>query len=228
MLGALDLVPVASWLALRGRCRHCGQRVSPRYVIVEALMAALFAAIVVRYGLSVQTAAYLVLACILMAVALVDLDTFIIPNGFVVAGCVLWLVSIWFMPAPRVDAFSVGSLFSGWVHPVVAGGVLVLSVAFDKATKRRSLGGGDVKLLFMVGLFLGLAGSMLNLLMACLMGLAFAFAQGFSVPSSPGEGEGEGESVRTRAIPFGPAIAAATAFTLLAGPTILTWYAGLF
>ena len=209
VLGALDLVPVASWLALRGRCRHCGQRASPRYVIVEALVAALFAAVVARYGLSVQTAAYLVL--------------------------------IWFMPAPRVDAFSVGSLFSGWVHPggavaldgivgaaVVAGGVLVLSVAFDKVTKRRSLGGGDVKLLFMVGLFLGLAGSMLNLLMVCLMGVAFAFAQGFSVPSSPGEGEGEGESVRTRAIPFGPAIAAATAFTLLAGPTILTWYAGLF
>ena len=69
---------------------------------------------------------------------------------------------------------------------------------------------------------------MLNLLMACLMGLAVAFAQGLSVPSSPGEGEGEGESVRTRAIPFGPAIAAATAFTLLAGPTIHTWYAGLF
>lgn len=95
--------------------------------------------------------------------------------------------------------------------------MLVLSVAFDKVTKRRSLGGGDVKLLFMVGLFLGLAGSMLNLLMACLMGLAFAFAQGLSVPSSPGEGEGEGESVRTRAIPFGPAIAAATAFTHVGG-----------
>ena len=116
VLGALDLVPVASWLALRGRCRHCGQRVSPRYVIVEALVAALFAAVVARYGLSVQTAAYLVLVCILMAVALVDLDTFIIPNGFVVAGCVLWLVSIWFMPAPRVDAFSVDrSILNGYV-----------------------------------------------------------------------------------------------------------------
>ena len=116
VLGALDLVPVASWLALRGRCRHCGQRVSPRYVIVEALMAALFAAVVVRYGLSVQTVAYLVLVCILMSVALVDLDTFIIPNGFVVAGCVLWLVSIWFMPAPRVDAFSVDrSILNGYV-----------------------------------------------------------------------------------------------------------------
>ena len=116
VLGALDLVPVASWLALRGRCRHCGQRVGPRYVIVEALVAALFAAVVARYGLSVQTAAYLVLVCILMAVALVDLDTFIIPNGFVVAGCVLWLVSIWFMPAPRVDAFSVDrSILNGYV-----------------------------------------------------------------------------------------------------------------
>lgn len=237
VLGVLDLIPVVSWLALRGRCRHCGQRVSPRYVIVEVLMTVLFAAVVVRYGVSVQTAAYLVLVCILMAVALVDLDTFTIPNGFVLAGCVLWLVTIWFMPAPRVDAFSVGSLFAGWVHPGgavaldgivgavgVAGGVLLLSLVFDMVTKRSSLGGGDVKLLFMVGLFLGLAGSMLNLLVACVVGLAFAVVRGLSAPSS----HDEDESIRTRAIPFGPAIAAATVFTLLAGPTILTWYAGLF
>ncbi len=230
VLGALDLVPVVSWLALRGRCRHCGQRVSPRYVVVEALMAVLFAALIVRYGVSVQTAAYLVLVCILMAVALIDLDTYTIPNGFVVAGCALWLITIWFMPAPRADAFSVGSLFAAWVHPGgavaldgivgavgVAGGVLLLSLVFDMVTKRSSLGGGDVKLLFMVGLFLGLAGSMLNLLVACVMGLAFAVARGFS-----------DENIRTKAIPFGPAIAAATVFTLLAGPTILTWYAGLF
>lgn len=237
VLGVLDLIPVVSWLALRGRCRHCGQRVSPRYVIVEVLMTVLFAAVVVRYGVSVQTAAYLVLVCILMAVALVDLDTFTIPNGFVLAGCVLWLVTIWFVPAPRVDAFSVGSLFAGWVHPGgavaldgivgavgVAGGVLLLSLVFDMVTKRSSLGGGDVKLLFMVGLFLGLAGSMLNLLVACVVGLAFAVVRGLSAPSS----QDEDESIRTRAIPFGPAIAAATVFTLLAGPTILTWYAGLF
>lgn len=240
VLGVLDLVPVVSWLALRGRCRHCGRRVSPRYVVVEALMAALFVALVVRYGVSIQTAAYLVLVCILMAVALIDLDTFTIPNGFVLAGCALWLVAIWFMPAPRADAFSVGSLFAGWVHPggalaldgivgavVVAGGVLLLSIAFDAVTKRSSLGGGDVKLLFMVGLFLGLAGSMLNLLVACVMGLAFAVARGLSASSSSDDGDA-GESIRTKAIPFGPAIAAATVFTLLAGPTILTWYAGLF
>lgn len=237
VLGVPDLIPIVSWLALRGRCRHCGTKVSPRYVIVEVLMAALFMAMAVRYGISVQTATYLVLICILMAVALIDLDTFIIPNGFVLAGCALWLVSIWFMPTPSADAFSVGSLFASWIHPggavaldgiagavAVGGGVLVLSLVFDMVTKRTSLGGGDVKLLFMVGLFLGLAGSLLNLLVACVMGLVFALVQGLSAPSS----SAEGESIRTRAIPFGPAIAAATAFTLLAGPTVLTWYAGLF
>lgn len=239
VLGVLDLIPIVSWLVLRGRCRHCGQRVSPRYVIVEVLMAALFAATVVRYGMSAQTAAYLVLICILMAVALVDLDTFTIPNGYVLAGCVLWLVSIWFMPPPHADVFSVGSLFSAWVHPggavaldgivgsiAIAGGVLLLSIIFDMVTKRTSLGGGDVKLLFVVGLFLGLAGSMLNLLVACIMGLVFALARGFSAPSA--SDESEDESIRAKAIPFGPAIAAATVFTLLVGPTLLTWYAGLF
>lgn len=239
VLGVPDLIPVVSWLALRGRCRHCGQRVSPRYVIVEALMAAVFVALLLRYGLSVQAGVYMVLVCVLMAVALVDLDTFTIPNGFVLAGCALWLVTIWFMPTPRIGLFSVGSMFAGLVHPggavaldgivgavVVGGGVLVLSLVFDMVTKRRSLGGGDVKLLFMVGLFLGLAGSMLNLLVACVMGLAFAVARGLSVSSS--SIEGEDESIRTRAIPFGPAISAATVFTLLAGPTVLTWYAGLF
>lgn len=230
VLGVLDLIPVVSWFALRGRCRHCGQRVSPRYVIVDALMAVLFAAMVVRYGVSAQTAAYLALVCILMATALVDLDTLTIPNGFVLTGCVLWLVTVWLMPAPRADAFAMGSLFVGWVHPGgavaldgivgalgVAGGVLLLSLVFDMVAKRSSLGGGDVKLLFMVGLFLGLAGSMLNLLVACVVGLAFAVVRGFS-----------DESIRTRAIPFGPAIAAATVFTLLTGLTILTWNAGLF
>ena len=237
VLGVPDLIPIVSWLALRGRCRHCGTKVSPRYVIVEVLMAALFMAMAVRYGISVQTATYLVLICILMAVALIDLDTFIIPNGFVLAGCALWLVFSWCMPTPSEENLLVGSLVSSWIHPggtvavdgiagavAVGGGVLVMSLVFDMVTKRTSLGGGDVKLLFMAGLFLGLAGSLLNLLVACVMCFFFVLVQGLSAPSS----SAEGESIRTRAIPFGPAIAAATTFTLLAGPTILTWYAGLF
>lgn len=250
-LGVLDLVPVVSWLALRGRCRHCGEKVSPRYVVAEATMALVFVALLAVHGMGVPTIAYMALACVLMGVALVDLDSYTIPNGFVVAAMAIWAGSMWFMRVPLDGVFGVGSMFmpfveSSWMAvaldglagaAVVGGGILVFSLAFDAVTKRASLGGGDVKLLFAVGLFLGLAGSLLNLLIACVLGLAFAVVRGLSAPSAPSEGrarpegglqDGVSESFGTKAIPFGPAIAAATVLTLLAGPTVLTWYTGLF
>lgn len=234
-LGAFDLVPIVSWLALRGRCRHCGRKVSPRYVIVEALMVAAFVALLAVHGMGIPTLALMVLVCVLMGAALVDLDSFTIPNGFIIAAIAIWAASVWFARVPLDGTFGVGSLFAplfgfGWTAValdglagavVVGGGILVFSLLFDAVTKRASLGGGDVKLLFAVGLFLGLAGSLLNLLVACVLGLAFAVVRGLSV-------EGTDESFGTKAIPFGPAIAAATLFTLLAGPAILTWYTGLF
>ncbi len=256
-LGPLDLVPVVSWLALRGRCRHCGERVSARYVAVEAVMALVFAALLAVYGAGVPWLAYAALACILMAAALVDLDTFTIPNGFVLAAVAVWALLMaasaaglvaWplgsVVAAGSAEPFGVGSMFvplagAGWLAAaldglagalVVGGGILVASIAFDAVTNRASLGGGDVKLLFAVGLFLGLAGSLLNLLVACVMGLALALVPGLSRPSDPSSSDGLAgapESFRTKAIPFGPAIAAATAVTLLAGPAVLSWYTGL-
>lgn len=243
VLGPLDLVPVFSWLALRGRCRHCGIRIGARALVVEVVTAAAFALLVVVHGVGVPTLVYLVLVCVLAGAALVDLDTFTIPNGFIVTGVLLWLVSIWFMRVPPGGAFVTGSMLvpllgPGWpsvaldglLGAVVAGGGLLLfSSVFDAVTGRRSLGGGDVKLLFMVGLFLGLAGSLLVILAACVFGLVFAFARGHAASSSADGGHGEGEdgSFRTRAIPFGPSIAAATVLALVAGPSILGWYVGL-
>lgn len=240
VLGPLDLIPIVSWLALRGRCRHCGAPVSSRYVLVEAVMALVFAALLAVHGAGVPWLAYAALATILMGAALVDLDTFTIPNGFVIAAIAAWAVSVWFMRAPEDGAFGVGSMFvplvgTGWLAVAldgvagavaVGGGILLFSLAFDAVTKRTSLGGGDVKLLFAVGLFLGLAGSLLNLLVACVVGLVFAVVSGLSAaPSSEGE---PAENLKTKAIPFGPSIAAATVVTLLAGPAVLTWYTGLF
>lgn len=303
-LGVPDLIPIVSWIALRGRCRHCGERVSPRYVIVEVALAVVFAALLVAYGISVQTLAYWALASILMAIALVDLDTYTIPNGFIVAALAVWLLLMvasfaglaqWPIaadgtrvqaailatdalvagapPAAAAVPFSVGSLFAPLVGGgalaaaldglagafAVGGGILLFSLAFDALTKRPSLGGGDIKMLFAVGLFLGLAASLLNLLIACILGLILALvrparhipqADGSTAPCPPSvaacqadssqsvqasggaqandaAAAGEGEPFRTRAIPFGPAIAAATILTLLVGPTILTWYLSL-
>ena len=71
-LTAIDLIPIVSWFALRGRCRHCKGKISPRYVVVEIVMAAVFFGIALEYGFTVQALAYAVLACILCGVTLVD------------------------------------------------------------------------------------------------------------------------------------------------------------
>lgn len=273
VLGVLDLVPIVSWLALRGRCRHCGQRVSPRYVVVEALMAVLFVALLVVYGVGVPWLAYAALACILMGAALVDLDTFTIPNGFVVAAIVVWLLLMaasvagavaWPLvpdgariasssaavdvlmaggtPEEAVSMFGVGSMFvplvgAGWLAGLldglagavlVGGGILLFSLAFDAVTGKTSLGGGDVKLLLAVGLFLGVAMSLLSLLVACVLGLVFAAIRLRSPQGEAGAQDGGDGSPGAKAFPFGPAIAAAAMLTVLGGPFVLTWYVGLF
>lgn len=250
-LTVLDLIPVVSWVALRGRCRHCSKRISPRYVIVEMVMMAVFVLLVLRYGFTVQALAYVALACILCGVTLVDFDTYTIPNGFIAAGTGLWAVSVWFIESPAAG-FGIGSAFAGFGFWAVildgacgalllGGGTLVLSLVFDRVVGRQSLGGGDVKLLFVAGLFLGVAMGMFCLLLSCVIGLLLAFVLMYFGPSQPtasdradcenqaveSNASGEHENIRTRAIPFGPAISVATVVTLFIGPACLTWYVGL-
>lgn len=242
-------------------------------MIVELLMAALFTLLLTLYGVGIPWLAYAALACILLGASLVDLDTFTIPNGFVIAAVIVWLFMMvasftgmvdWPLvpsglrsfsaslatdslvagaaPEAAASVFGVGSMFvplvgAGWQAAAldglaggvaIGGGILVFSLAFDAATGKTSLGGGDVKLLFAVGLFLGVAMSLFNLLIACVMGLVFAAIRLRRPQRAPSGEEAGGKSLAAKAIPFGPAIAAATMLTLLIGPTVLTWYVGLF
>jgi leader peptidase (prepilin peptidase)/N-methyltransferase len=236
-LGLIELIPILSWLLLRGRCRHCKAKISIRYLLVELLMAALFALIVWQYGISVQAATYLILCCILLGLSLVDLETFTIPNGFILAAAVLWLASVWFMYVP-LSEFAVGSLFAGSTLgygflPVlldglvgavaIGGGILAFSLLFDRLTGRNSLGGGDVKLFFVVGLYLGLFIGLFNLLLSCILGLIFSV---FWATLKTAKDEKQQKAAKP--FPFGPSIAAATLVSLLIGSPCLTWYIDLF
>ena len=178
-LAPLDLVPVLSWLFLRGRCRYCGERIAARYMAAELLCGLFFMSMVAVYGLTVHALALCALGCILLGLSLVDLETYTIPNGFIIAGIAAWAVSFAFYGVD-LSAMGLGSLMLAFAGSplaavlldgllgafVVADCLLALSLVFDKVMGRRSLGGGDVKLVFMVGLFLGLAGSVLNLIVA--------------------------------------------------------------
>ncbi len=235
-LGIIDLIPVLSWLFLRGKCRHCKAKISPRYFLVEVCMAILFVGVAWQFGISIQTATYMILFSILLGLSLVDVETLIIPNGFILAGIGLWLASVWFMQVP-LGEFGLGSLLSAYLGFgflavlidgligafVVGGGILLLSLAFDKATGRRSLGGGDVKLLFMVGLYLGLFISLFNLLLSCIVGLLFSIIWKRASSSIKEKG-----NKASKPFPFGPSIAAATVASLFIGQFCLTWYLDLF
>lgn len=207
-LSPSDLVPVFSYVFLRGRCRYCGEKISPRYLIAEVLMGLLFLFAFIRFGLSLSTLTVCGAAVILMGLSLTDLESYEIPDGFIIALIIWWAVSV-LLKALTGQAW-VRYLTDGIIGGVsVAGGILLLSLIFDRLLGKESLGGGDIKLFFAAGLFLGVASSLFNLILSCLVGLAFAFL------------------LKKNKIPFGPSIALSTYLSMLFGPMVTGWYLSL-
>jgi len=216
VLGAGDLVPIISYLALKGRCRYCGHRISPRCLATELLMGLLFDAGLLRYGLSFSLLRYLVLICILLILSLIDLDTYLIPDRFHIAAIVNWAACLpliaWEeggktgLRAAFLSAFSV-SLLTGVVTAAV---MLLASLLFDRITGKESMGGGDIKLYFVSGLYLAGWSAYLCVVFSCIIGL---ITSGL---------------MKKQKIPFGPSIAAALVLCLLFGDKIVSWYLGLF
>lgn len=205
VLRARDLIPILSHVCLRGRCRYCGAPVSLRHPLTELLLGGAFAAAVLRFGWSWQSLEACGLFAVLLGLSLVDLESLVIPNGFILAGILWWLPTLLL-----TDGTLLARLSFAMSGSAMAALVLAMVLVFEKLTKQESMGGGDIKLFFMVGLYLGFWQSLLNLILACLAGIAFSLAIG------------------ARRIPFGPSIAAATAVTFLWGAPVVEWYLGLF
>lgn len=204
-IGWRDNLPVVSWLVLRGRGRCCRKPISARYPLVEAATALLAGGLWVKWGALPVFAGAAVVACgALVAVALIDWDTFLIPDelslGLALAGL---LVSPW---NPYLDA----GTFGAWYLPVywsargaVAGFLLGWGVAAagEAIFKKEAFGGGDVKLLAGIGAWTGLTGAFDALMIGSLLGSIYGLALLRS-----------GKASRSDAIPFGPFLAAAAAF----------------
>ncbi len=144
-LGAIENVPVLSWLALRGRCRHCGTRISVRYPLVELLTAGLWVGLALRFGAAWELPPYLVLAAGLVALSLIDLDHFLLPNrvlyptGFMMA-------ALFVIPAV-VDGQG-----DDYLRGVLGGAVAFTVFFVIHVISPRGMGFGDVRLSFVLGL----------------------------------------------------------------------------
>jgi leader peptidase (prepilin peptidase) / N-methyltransferase len=162
-LGFLDLIPLLSYLMLRGRCRYCGEKISVRYPVVEALTAALFLMIYLKSGLSVQFAYLLIFSVLLILISFIDLEHLVIPDFLMLIGIGTGLAY---------------SLYSGGILESLTGAcfgflfMFLLSSAAKYALKKEAMGDGDIKLLVMLGANLGVERTILSVVCASLAGAA--------------------------------------------------------
>ena len=209
VLGPKDLVPVVSFLASHGKCRYCGARLSARHLAAEIATGVTYVLVLLKYDISLQALQYVLFASILLLCAFADLEGYIIPDGALAVGA---LVRAAYLIVTRASKSTwAEALLGGFA---VGGGLLLVVLAYEKIKKVEAMGGGDLKLLFVTGLYLGPVGNLLCLFAACVLGIVFGLI------ATKGENE--------TPFPWGPAISAAGILTALYGQGLVEAYLKLF
>ncbi len=200
-LAARDLIPILSFLYLRGKCRRCNAKISMRYPLVEFLTGAMFFLAFVKLGFSLDFLSAVTLISGLIISAFTDLEYQIIPDKIVLTTAVIGLLLNILIHGKDVLNYLMGS--------VLGGGTIFLIAALSQG----GMGGGDIKLFAAVGLFLGMRLTLLSLLLSFILGATAGII--LIVLKLKGIKD---------AIPFGPFIALGSIASLFAGDKIISWY----
>jgi len=205
-IAAYDNVPLFSYLALRGRCRHCDAKVPATYPLLEAGLAAVFVAILLRYsddGSEIALGACL--AATLATITLTDLEHRVIPNKVLIVAA---LVAVGLLVAGDRDALAEHAIAAAIAFAVM----FLIAIVYP-----RGMGMGDVKLAGVMGLYLGKA-----VAPALLIGFAAGALFGLALIAS------RGAEARKQAVPFGPFLALGGLIAIFVGPDIVDWYTDTF
>lgn len=230
-----DNIPVLSWLILGAKCRNCGETISWQYPLVEALTGALFVCVYWRFGVTVATPVYMLLIAGLVVVTFIDLSHWIIPNEVTFPGIFIGLgCSVLGMFYPQ-SGLLVTSVFVSLLGILAGGGVLYL---LDKialvVAKKRGMGFGDVKLLAMLGAFLGWQGVLVTLMFASLAGSLIGVSmillhRSFRRPeedTQAAEDKDDEPVPEGNYLPFGPYLVLGALVFLYFGKSIIGFYTG--
>jgi len=203
-------IPIISYLLLRGRCAVCHVRIPLRYALVETFSGLLFVAVLYHFGLSPATLVYWLFVAALLTLTFIDLDHQIIPDVISLPGIVVGFLCSFAVPWLSWTDSALG---------ILLGGGLLLAIAwlYETLTKREGMGGGDVKLLGMIGAFLGWKAVFPVIFFASLGGTCVG------VPLMLIKGKNS-----RFALPFGPFLAAAAVVYLFWGQDILYWYLSFY
>jgi leader peptidase (prepilin peptidase) / N-methyltransferase len=199
-----DNIPLVSYFLLKGQCRVCKEHISLRYPCVELASGMLYVLLWYKFELSILFVVYALLTSMLLVVALIDLDHKIIPNSITLPGMLIGLgLSPWALPITPL-----ASLIG-----LVAGGLFFYLVAL---VSKGGMGGGDIKLIAMIGAFLGWQGTFFTILVGALLGSVVGV--GLMLLGKKG---------RKDKVPFGPFLSFGAILFTLVGHDLIRWYIGL-
>jgi leader peptidase (prepilin peptidase)/N-methyltransferase len=215
-----DNLPVVSWLVLWGRCRSCAGRISARYPLVELLTAILFWLVFRRFGIAWHTPVYFALTGALVAITFIDIDHRIIPNAISLPGVLAGLLISLLLPKlpgtllPARPAASIAGAAIGAFLPWATG------TLWQKLRGVEAMGMGDVKMLAMIGAFLGAWSLPFVFFVAAILGSVGGILAAVLA--------GRGKPLSRSTIPFGPYLAAGAFLYLLVGPEVTgLWFTTL-
>lgn len=207
---AYENIPVLSWLFLKGRCAGCGERISPRYPLIELGTAILFALAAAKFDLTVEAFIYSAFFWVLVVLTVIDLDHKLLPDRVVYPAFVVGWIAL--VAAALADS-DAGRLTDAAMGALIFGGFFFL-VAFIYPA---GMGGGDIKLAFVLGTFIGYLGApglvLIGMFLSFLIGSVVGV--GLMVASDKG---------RKTQVPFGPFLAAGTVVAILWGQGLLDLY----
>jgi leader peptidase (prepilin peptidase) / N-methyltransferase len=202
-------IPILSYLALRGRCRTCGERISPVYPIIEALTAAVFVATYAAFGVSWLLPIRLLFGCAMIVLLVIDLQHQILPNEITLAGIPLGIAASLLAPPGWRDSL---------IGAAAGGGMLwLMAWGYERLRHHEGLGFGDVKMLAMIGAFLGWQLMLLILVAASVLGSLTAL--GLMLARRAGW---------QSKLPLGTFLAGAAIPASLWGWRVVDWYASFF
>ncbi len=198
-----DLIPVLSYMILKGKCRNCGERFSPQYAIIEAIFGLVFMLVYWQHGYTIMFLIYALLASLVMVIAVIDIKTMEVPDELIIFGLIVGV------PIASYQIIIQNNTIISHILGFVVGGGLFLLIAVIT----NAMGGGDIKLMAVIGLWVGLPKVLLITLLSFVVGAVISiFLLVFKIKG------------RKDFIPFVPFIMIASLLTIIFGNEIIAYY----
>jgi leader peptidase (prepilin peptidase)/N-methyltransferase len=204
-----DNIPIFSYIALRAKCRQCGAHISLRYPVIEFISGIFAVGVFLKFGISVEALIYYIFIAALLVITFIDIDHQIIPDVISLPGIPIFFAASFALPNMTFVDSILGILIGG-------GSLYLVAWLYHLITRKEGMGGGDIKLLAMMGAIIGWKGVLFTIFTASAVGTLAGLAVILK----------SGKTMKLK-IPFGPFLAIGAIAFIFFGPQLIAWYFNL-